>query len=317
MKVKCDELLRARAIARTASLAMLFEVNSEKPGNVTPSKAFKDMNFDNFVYNSIAISDELSKLSDFPNVRVGKTILGCVNAMVRRSGKGPNTHLGTILLLAPLSAAFSNAYGVMLERSKNSHGPAHVPPTMLRMHLKEVLNSLDHEDSVNIFHAVNKANASGLTDVKRLDVRNSETLREIMNEKIAPKAWFNEGFDDNGVCHEYLTDYSLSFEAGYKALRDGLSKGLSLPNATVASYIEILAAFPDNLIMGKHGRKLALRTMKRASEILSLGSIYTKKGKAELKKFDAELRSSRANPGTAADIVSATLFIAFASGLEV
>jgi len=312
-----------QALFRNSALAMVFEANSEKPGNVTPTKPFKNMSFETYIYNSIVIAEKLSELASYPRVRVGKTILNSVEKMVRTSGKGVNTHLGTILLLAPLCAAYTNAYHknaypISSQKIKDGVKIKNViSKDLLRDELKVVLNSLDYKDSIDIFHAVNRANASGLTDVEKLDVRDANTLKELKTKKIPVKAWFAEGIKDNGVCYEYLTDYSLSFDIGWKALHDGLGKGLSISHAIVADFIEILSRFPDNLIMGKCGRKVAEDTSKRASEIISLGSVYTKEGRNEIENLDKELRAKNANPGTTADIICSTLFIAFASGLEI
>jgi len=48
----------------------------------------------------------------------------------------------------------------------------------------------------------------------------------------------------------------------------------------------------------------------RAGQVLTCGGIFSKKGKAEIKRFDLDLRDKghALNPGTTADLTAAVLF---------
>ena len=79
--------------------------------------------------------------------------------------------------------------------------------------------------------------------------------------------------------------------------------------AIVELHLRLLAHTPDTLIARKAGPDAAARVSAGAREVLA--------GRQALQSFDASLRKegNRLNPGTTADLVTATVFVALVEGI--
>ncbi len=87
------------SIGQCAALACLLEATAPKPGNVHRGADFEDVTYPEFVASGIAIAPVMERAVGKP---LGQTVLAAVRAA--RTISPTNTHLGTILLLAPLAA---------------------------------------------------------------------------------------------------------------------------------------------------------------------------------------------------------------------
>ncbi len=274
------------AVAFAAQYACLLEVNAEKPGNVTPTHAFHDMRAEDFWRSALAIGPELARAGARG---VGATVLGAVTATRRRVNA--NTNLGIVLLLAPLAkAALSPLTG------------------SLRDKLRQVLCDLTVEDAQLAYAAIRHAAPGGMgRTVAAQDIATEPT--------VTLRAAMAYAVDRDRIAAEYLNDYSLTFEHGLPALRAALAAGLDERAAVVQVYLQLLAEFPDTLVARKLGRAAAEGVAQQAAAVLAAGGPATKARQQALTAFDAALRdpTNRMNPGTTADLVTATLFVA---GLE-
>ena len=187
-----------------------------------------------------------------------------------------NTNLGIALLLAPLAKAAL------------AGGP-------LRKRLGETLRALDVADARAAYAAIRLAGAGGLHEPVEHDVRAEPEIG--LREAMAAAA----GRDS--VASEYVTDFALTFEVGLPALRN-LTR-----EAIVELHLRLLAHTPDTLIARKAGADAAARVSADAREVLA--------GRRTLESFDASLRTdgNRLNPGTTADLVTATVFVALVEGI--
>src|SRR5439155_1833329 len=95
----CQSTRMEEPIGLWTQVACIWEVTARKPGNVHCGQDFEDLTFVDFLLSAAAIAPVLDKA---PRSRVGQTILAGVEAM--RRVVQTNTHLGTLLLLAPLAA---------------------------------------------------------------------------------------------------------------------------------------------------------------------------------------------------------------------
>jgi triphosphoribosyl-dephospho-CoA synthase len=79
--------------------------------------------------------------------------------------------------------------------------------------------------------------------------------------------------------------------------------------AALQLHLRLLAAAPDTLIARKLGADAAARVSDGARDVIA--------GRQALPDFDASLREPRnaLNPGTTADLVTATLFVALVEGM--
>ncbi len=275
----------ADTVAGAAQLACVLEVGAEKPGNITPSHDFHDTSYEDMLRSAIAVGPALARAGDRG---VGDTILAVVEAS--RAAAKANTNLGIALLLAPLAKAAL------------AGGP-------LRERLAATLRALDVADARAAYEAIRLAGAGGLDEPVEHDVRSEPAvgLRDAMASAAARDA----------IASEYTSDFALTFEAGVPALAAALGDGLAEREAIVELHLRLLAATPDTLIARKRGAEAAARVSAGAGDVLRAGGVRTAEGRRALERFDASLREpgNALNPGTTADLVTATLFVALLEGI--
>jgi triphosphoribosyl-dephospho-CoA synthase len=263
----------------------VLEVSAEKPGNITPRHDFHDTTYEDMVRSAIAVGPELARAGERG---VGDTILAVVQAS--RRAAPANTNLGIALLLAPLA------------RAALSGGP-------LRERLAATLGELDVADARAAYAAIRLADAGGLRERVEHDVRSEPTvgLREAMASAAAR----------DSIAAEYVSDFALTFETGIPALAAALGDGLGEREAVVELHLRLLGATPDTLIARKRGAQAAAQVSAGAREVLAAGGVRTTAGRRALRSFDAALREpgNALNPGTTADVVTATLFVALLEGI--
>jgi triphosphoribosyl-dephospho-CoA synthase len=275
----------ADSVAGAAQLACVLEVSAEKPGNITPSHDFHDTSYEDMLRSAIAAGPELARAGER---RVGETILEVMEASRRVAPA--NTNLGIALLIAPLAKAALDG------------GP-------LRARLGATLRALDLADARAAYAAIRLAGAGGLHERVEHDVRLEPTVG--LREAMAGAA------ERDSVASEYVTDYALTFDTGIPALVAALDDGLAVRESIVELHLRLLEQAPDTLIARKRGADAAARVSAGAREVLAAGGVRTAVGRRALRSFDSSLRESgnALNPGTTADLVTATLFVALVEGM--
>ena len=273
-------------MATAARKACLLEVSTEKPGNVTPTQPFSDMNYDDFRQSAVAIGPEMGRAG---KRGVGRTILAAIQATRRYTQA--NTNLGIVLLFTPLAkAALTQHNG-------------------LRTGLSQVLRNLTIEDARFAYRAIRLARPGGLEAKVQHDVRAEPTvtLRDAMAGAVAR---------DSIAC-EYLSDYAITYERALPILKLALDHESTVDRAVIQTYLELLAAVPDTLIARKHGPDMSREISSGASQVLALGGVHSRLGRRALATFDNSLRraDNSLNPGTTADLVATTLFVALLEGV--
>jgi triphosphoribosyl-dephospho-CoA synthase len=270
----------AESVAGAAQLACVLEASADKPGNITPAHDFHDTSYEDMLRSAIAVGPELGRAGQRG---VGETVLAAVEASRRVTET--NTNLGIALLLAPLAKA---ALG---------DGP-------LRERLGATLRALDVADARAAYAAIRLAGAGGLRERVEHDVRSEPAvgLRDAMRAAA----------ERDSIASEYVTDFALTFDTGVPALAAALGDGLAVRDAIVELHLRLLVRAPDTLIARKRGADAAARVSAGAGEVLAGGGVRTPAGRRALQRFDASLREpgNALNPGTTADLVTATLFVA-------
>jgi triphosphoribosyl-dephospho-CoA synthase len=264
----------------------VLEASAEKPGNITPSHDFGDTSYEDMLRSAIAVGPELARAGDRG---VGETILAVVQASRRVAPA--NTNLGIALMLAPPAKAALSLDG-----------------EPLRARLGATLRALDLADARAAYVAIRLAGAGGLAERVEHDVRSEPEIG--LREAMASAA----GRDS--IASEYVTDYALTFETGIPALVAALGDGLAVREAIVELALRLLDAAPDTLIARKRGAEAAARVSAGARDVLAAGGVRTAAGRRALRSFDASLREpgNALNPGTTADLVTATVFVAVLEG---
>lgn len=265
-----------------AQVACVWEVCAAKPGNVDCRHCFADVTHLDFLLSAAAVAPVLRRAAQ---QGVGQTVLDGVGA-TRRVVR-TNTNLGILLLLAPLAAV--------------------APGEKLRAGLPRVLARLDVLDSRRVYEAIRLAVPGGLGQVEEQDVAAEPTrpLLEIM-ELAAGR---------DGVARQYANGFRDVFDEGVPALARGLERFASVEEAIVGCHLRLLARFPDTLIARKRGLAEAEDASRRAGNVLAAGWPGTV-GRRQLADLDAWLRAegNARNPGTTADLVTASLFVALREG---
>jgi triphosphoribosyl-dephospho-CoA synthase len=264
----------------------LLEVSAEKPGNVTPTNAFHNMDYQDFLRSTVALGPEIARAGDR---NVGQTILAAITA--GRRWTQANTNLGIVLLFAPLAKAALNG------------------ETGLRASLAAVLRELTVDDARAAYAAIRLATPGGLEREMQHDVRAEPTvtLREAMASAV----------ERDSIAAEYVSDYAIIFERGLPALKSTSAIGARIDQAVVQTYLELLTAVPDTLIARKRGLAMARSVSEMATAVLASGGVFTPEGRLAITKLDTHLRShsdNSLNPGTTADLIAATLFVALLEG---
>jgi len=276
---------RPEDVAGDAQLACVLEVSAEKPGNITPTHDFHDTSYEDMVRSAIAIGPELARAGERG---VGETVLAVVRAS--RAVAPANTNLGIALLLAPVA------------RAALVGGP-------LRAALRATLAALGAGDARAAYAAIRLAGAGGLDEPVEHDVRSEPAvgLREAMASAAAR----------DSIASEYVSAYALTFDTAIPALETALADGIAVREAVVELHLRLLDRTPDTLIARKRGLDAAQRVSAGAREVLAAGGVRTQAGRQALRGFDASLREpgNALNPGTTADLVTATLFVALLEGM--
>jgi triphosphoribosyl-dephospho-CoA synthase len=272
-------------VGRATRLACLLEVSAGKPGNVSIYREFRDTSFLDFVLSAEAIAPVMQRAAQ---QSVGDTVLEAVRATWQVVQT--NTNLGIVLLLAPLARA--SGQGSLRER------------------LRLVLEELTVEDARKTYAAIRMASPGGLKAVNQGDVNDHNG--EGMNLR---EAMFLARERDT-IAREYVTSFELTFSLGYPALVEHYRTSGWILEAIVQAYLIILSQVPDTLIARKNGMMTAEKVSRQAREVLAAGGIYTETGKKKIRELDESLRvrGNLLNPGTTADLIVSSLFVALLAG---
>jgi triphosphoribosyl-dephospho-CoA synthase len=110
--------------------------------------------------------------------------------------------------------------------------------------------------------------------------------------------------DRDSIASEYASGYAIVFGTALPLLRGALAGGAGMLDAIVATHVGLLAEVPDTLIARKAGTATAKAVTAAAREVRA--------GTRPVAELDAMLRAdgNRLNPGTTADLVCATVFVA-------
>ena len=300
-------------VSNCASLAALLEVSAyPKPGNIHRLSDLPETSYEHFLAGGVALGSVMGKLADrvyktrdYSGVRLGEAIREGVEEMFQWQ-RGGNTHLGIILLFAPLSAGAGAAL---------SNGPLEVEG--LRKYTKEIISGATPQDSVNIYAAIDRAMSSeNLGSVDELDVKNRNSSERIIREKITPLKVFELCREKDMICREWVTGFSTVFETGYPTLRKRIKEGASIKDTTIDTFLKILSENPDSLIMRKMGIEAAKQVSEKARRIIEAGGSENEAGNRMLWSLDEELKkeNGKLNPGTTADLTAASLFVLVLSG---
>jgi len=304
-------------ISEKAQFAMLLDILTPKPGNVHRYRDHPDTRMIHFAASITQLGYPLYQAAQWgsrkwsskdESSRLGSLIKIGVRASLEPHEK--NTLLGTILLLVPLTTAA----GYVSSTSK-------ITKNNLRQSLSRILLDATVEDAVNLVRALQIASPGG-TKPKSLewtstsqafDFQSPHTINLIRQKAYTLRDLQALASSYDSIAQEYTTDFSYTFDILYPQLLKSLNRYSRLEDAVLDVYLWALGDRPDSLIQRKGGSQVAKDVMERAQKLYTrIQKIRETRWTEYLEPFDDYLRSegSKLNPGTTADLISGTLFIA-------
>jgi triphosphoribosyl-dephospho-CoA synthase len=207
---------------------------------------------------------------------IGNIILDAVRLTGGHSGG--NTHFGAFILLVPLimGGGIEGAVSCVRRTTVNDALDFYRAFGMTRV---RVISS----DELDV-------NDPG--SAEKLKSRNM-TLFDVME--------YSQGHDI--VAREWVNAYSLTRKGADLLIGYGCGR-----KSIVLTFLDLLAHEPDTFIAKKHGLQVALQTMKTAAEV--------RDGLRDLKLFDQECIDNGINPGSMADIMIASIYVALSEGWQ-
>jgi triphosphoribosyl-dephospho-CoA synthase len=223
-------------IAKAARQACVLEVSTEKPGNVTPTKSFRDLEYMDFVNAAEKLEPILeSTAQEGPDANIGKLIY-------EGTGDKKNINFGIVMMMLPLAAA---------------HGKS----------TNKLLRSLTVSDTKWIVKAMQKGKLGGMglndKKLKRYDIFSKEIFNTIDEEEITPLGLMEISETYDTLAREWLSDYSVSRVIAKKIEKD--------PDSIIESYLFVLSKYPDTLIARKCGIEEAKKVSMMAKSVLDGG----------------------------------------------
>lgn len=274
--------LNPEQISSAFLAACRAELDALKPGNVHRHSAGHGMNVAHFERAAEAAAGPIAD----PSLSVGKRILRATEASVAATGL--NTNLGIVLLCAPLAQAASETTFAI----------------GLRRRLDMILAALDEQDATDAFAAIRIANPAGLGQVEEGDVRDNPDRLTLI------KAMYLAAERDR-IANAYVTAYSDIFDFALPVFQDARRLAIDSDLAVTTLHMSLLAEFPDTHISRKYGAAAAEEIREEARALKAYWSpVASAKSMAPLIEFDAKMKTKGRNPGTTADFVVATLFVA-------
>lgn len=208
--------------------------------------------------------------------RVGSLIH---RAVVCTSGhSGGNTHFGAFILLIPL---------VMGENIEGA---------------SKILSATTVDDAIEFYHAFGKTQVR-VIEKHELDVNDPDSIAELRSRGMNLYDVLLFSAPRDMVAREWVNGFQMTRRGADLLHAAGCGR-----DAVVEAFLGLLALEPDTFIIKKHGPDVAWKTMEKAREV--------RDGVRDLQAFDQECIDRGINPGSIADIIIASLYIALGEGWE-
>ena len=289
-------------------MACMLEVTAPKPGNVHRGADFEDVTFSDFLISGIAIGE----VFDRPVRSVGQYVLQAVKQT--KEFVGTNTNLGIVLLISPLVVAARI-------------GAARGQQQLTSQQVAKCLQATGASDGRAVFEAIAMAEPGGLGKAPIFDVNSNPDEIDLM-------AAMKLASDRDSIAKQYVSGLADVFGIGQRLLSQGRILFKDLNSAIVFCHVAWMAHQPDSLIQRKLGlpaaqqaQQMAQKTIEKVTASQAYRDVLEGK-QSRLDETSAELfwrsvadldfwlRSDghRRNPGTTADLIAASLFVAIYNG---
>ncbi len=281
-------------VARCAVLAMALEVSgTPKPGNIDREHDYVGTKYEDFLASAIGVYPIMEKACREGSI--GSLILEASGESVRWQ-EGGNTHFGAYILLFPLIKAAMRG-----------------PFDELKDNVVRVVSETSIQDAVDFYRAfsmvdVRMKEPKDLNSNERpLDVSDSSSLDELGRRGTTMLDIMQISAKNDMVAREWVDGFRLCFRAADK-IRAKRKTG-TMNDATVLTFLELLAEEPDTLVAKKYDMSKAIYVQKLANDVIER--------RMTLKELSHRLYVEKINPGSTADIIIAGLFISLLNGMRV
>jgi triphosphoribosyl-dephospho-CoA synthase len=205
---------------------------------------------------------------------VGDLILEAVE--LSGTHAGGNTHFGAFILLIPLIMG-GDIIGA-----------------------ERVVRETTVADAVLFYEAFGKTRVRVLSE-DELDVHDPRAVEEIRRKAMTLYDVMLYSAKNDMVAREWINGFQLTRKGADLLKLSGCG-----PEAVVGAFIELLSSEPDTFVIKKHGRDTAGEVMQKAREV--------RDGLRDISAFDQECIDAGINPGSIADIIIASIYIALGEG---
>ncbi|KZX12695.1 triphosphoribosyl-dephospho-CoA synthase [Methanobrevibacter curvatus] len=302
--MESNKIEKISIIAKMAQIASVLEVSGyPKPGNVHRTRDFADMIFEDFLISGVVIGEivkeaalnglKIKETKDFKNANLGKYIFKGV--LETDKWVKNNTNLGILMMIIPISisAAISESF------------------FQLQDNISVLMNNSTVNDAIDLYDAINLADAGGMGDQENFDVNSKKAKEELINNNQTMFDVLAISASWDSLARELTSKMPIAFDLGFVNYVD-FKKQYSQNLSTVLTFLTILSNVPDTLISRKYGDEQAEEISEMAEEIITgnddYGSVdFIKK----VKDLDDYLFENKFNPGTTADLTAASIFLSY------
>lgn len=258
--------------------AILLEVSTHpKPGLVTrlSNGAHKDMSIFTFMMSSAVLSKAFNDLQDIGQAHRGT--LAELFCKLRSYGVGAEAELLRVTKGVNTQRGILFAGGIVSAVSGYAMNMGLSRDALLPM-IKEMAAGLVAKELKNIDHAAMTA---------------------------GEKLYYKYGI--TGIRGEVENGFPSVVNYGLPALEDAFDKGATINDALVHALISLMTVVEDSNVIWRTDYDTLLEVQRIAKNILSLGSVFTEKGRMAIAETERYFLQRRISPGGSADLLSVTI----------
>ncbi len=258
--------------------AILLEVSTHpKPGLVTrlSNGAHKDMSIFTFMMSSAVLSEAFNDLQDIGQAHRGTLVeLFC---KLRSYGVGAEAELLRVTKGVNTQRGILFAGGIVSAVSGYAMNMGLSRDALLPL-IKEMAAGLVARELKNLDHAAMTA---------------------------GEKLYYKYGI--TGIRGEVENGFPSVVNYGLPALEDAFDKGATINDALVHALISLMTVVEDSNVIWRTDYDTLLEVQRIAKNILSLGSVFTEKGRMAIAETERYFLQRRISPGGSADLLSVTI----------
>ena len=258
--------------------AILLEVSTHpKPGLVTrlSNGAHKDMSIFTFMMSSAVLSKAFNDLQDIGQAHRGT--LAELFCKLRSYGVGAEAELLRVTKGVNTQRGILFAGGIVSAVSGYAMNMGLSRDALLPL-IKEMAAGLVARELKNLDHAAMTA---------------------------GEKLYYKYGI--TGIRGEVENGFPSVVNYGLPALEDAFNKGATINDALVHALISLMTVVEDSNVIWRTDYDTLLEVQRIAKNILSLGSVFTEKGRMAIAETERYFLQRRISPGGSADLLSVTI----------